>query len=487
MVQIVRLCLVFCLLWRVAVGQTSEELRLAMSGGFQPFSTTDHQGNLVGLDADMAREIAKKMGRKARLIQVDWSGIQAGLQAGKYDLICGSMAITAERQRAMTFSLPYYVSGAQLFARRESPSRVGVTESSTYEDYLHRHFPQLSVLRFGSEAEIVTALSTGKVDGFVSDRIVGQFYLNRGRVEGIEPHGPLLYREVCGIAAAAGRDELIAQVNLALLACIQDGSYTRHYRHWVGQDPDLAQLLQSWGDFPLHPPEAGDQQVPKSRFARSPTDMLGVLAQGATLTLVLSILAGSLSLVTGTAVAVTLVLAPFPWRSLARGYILLVRGTPLLVQLFLCYFGWATLVNRSLGQEVMGPMGAALMALVINTTAYHAESIRGALLSIDVGQWEAAASLGLTTGQSLRRILLPQALSRALSSLGNNSIVLIKDTSLVGAITLVELSYSARNLVFQSGQAFLPFALAGGLYLIIIAACSAGFQWLERRRPEARA
>jgi His/Glu/Gln/Arg/opine family amino acid ABC transporter permease subunit len=186
-------------------------------------------------------------------------------------------------------------------------------------------------------------------------------------------------------------------------------------------------------------------------------------------------------------VAVTLVLAPFPWRSLARGYILLVRGTPLLVQLFLCYFGWATLVNRSLGQEVMGPMGAALMALVINTTAYHAESIRGALLSIDVGQWEAAASLGLTTGQSLRRILLPQALSRALSSLGNNSIVLIKDTSLVGAITLVELSYSARNLVFQSGQAFLPFALAGGLYLIIIAACSAGFQWLERRRPEARA
>ena len=81
-------------------------LRMAMSGAFQPFSTTDVDGRLVGFDADVAREIARRLGRRAELIQTDWAGIQAGLQRGKYELIVGSMAITEERLASMSFSLP---------------------------------------------------------------------------------------------------------------------------------------------------------------------------------------------------------------------------------------------------------------------------------------------------------------------------------------------------------------------------------------------
>ncbi len=163
-----------------------------------------------------------------------------------------------------------------------------------------------------------------------------------------------------------------------------------------------------------------------------------------------------------------------------------MRGTPLLVQLFLAYFAVATVVNRLLGLELMGAFGAALLALVVNTTAYNAETVRGGLGSVPRGQWEAALSLGMSRALTLRRVVLPQALRASLPSLGNNVVVLIKDTSLVGAITLVELTYSARNVVFQTGQALLPFLLAAGFYIVIIALVSVGVAACERWLSPAR-
>jgi ABC-type amino acid transport system permease subunit len=163
-----------------------------------------------------------------------------------------------------------------------------------------------------------------------------------------------------------------------------------------------------------------------------------------------------------------------------------VRGTPLLVQLFMAYFALATLVNHLLGFEAIGAFGAALIALIINTTAYNAETLRGGINAVDRGQWDAAASLGMTRGRILRRIVLPQALQDALPSLGNNLVVLIKDTSLVGAITLIELTYVARNVVFQTGQAFLPFLCAAGFYLAIISLVTLGVKAWEKHLRRSR-
>jgi len=487
---------VLILLWVTASSPAAEpgtDLRLAMSGGFQPFSTTDASGALVGFDADIAKELSRRMGRKPVLIQVDWSGIQAGLQTGKYDLICASMAITPERSQNLAFSLPYYVSGAQVFGDRPlgEKARVGVTESSTYANYLAAQVPDANVLRFGSEAEIVTALQADKLDAFVSDRIVGGFYLKTAGLTQVTARGPLLYSEACAIAARKDQSELVQQVNLGLLAMVQDGTYSRIYQQWVGVEPDLPELLLSWSK---HPPQikaaTSGSPAPPPGFASAPSDTLWLLGKGALLTIQLSLLTGAMSLATGTALAVVLCLGPAPLRATARAYILLIRGTPLLVQLFVAYFGVATAINQAMGAEVMGAFQAALLALLVNTTAYHAETLRGAIAAVDSGQWDAAASLGMGRLATMRRIILPQALRDSLPSLGNNTIVLIKDTSLVGAITLVELTYSARNLVFQSGQAFLPFMLAGLYYLVIIGACAGLVNfcegWLSGPRKEAR-
>lgn len=482
----------------VRASEVRPPLRLAMSGAFQPFSTTDASGVLVGFDADIARAIAERMGREPALVQVEWAGIQASLQSGKVDLICGSMAITEERLGAMRFSLPYYVSGAQVFVRRGTTTlegaRLGVTEASTYERYIEEHpedFAGVSVHRFGSEAVMVAALNADKIDAFVSDLIVGGFYAKRGGGD-VVPFGELLYKEPCGIAARFDAGALVHEVNAALFSLIQDGSYARIYERWVGSPPDLAALFASWAELSEHIPPLDEGSAASSSSEASATTgepafaedlgaMLPLLARGAWLTLVLSLLSALLALLTGVVVAIASVSTSTVLARLASGYVFVVRGTPLLVQLFLAYFGVATILNRALGFELMGAFGAALLALVVNTTAYNAESLRGGLLAVPRAQWEAALALGMTRGLALRRVVLPQALRTSLPSLGNNLVVLVKDTSLVGAITLVELTYAARNVVFQTGHALLPFLAAAVLYLALITAVSTGVRVLERR------
>lgn len=468
-----------------------DELRLAMSGAFQPFSATDDQGNLVGFDADVAREVALRLGSQPVLVQTDWAGIQAGLQSRKYDLICGSMAITEPRLETMHFSLPYYVSGAQIFAREGIDSlegiRLGVTEDSTYERYIDEHpeqFPDVTIVRYGSEAESIAALNTDKIDGFISDRIVGGFYVQRSGRGNIVPFGDLLYEEACGIAARKESGELVHRVNTALFSMIQDGTYDRIYRRWVGAPADTERLLRSWARHQEIIPDlepTGEVREPRSpAFAESIGNMIELLGKGAVLTIILSLLTIVVSMVTGSLIGVGAVARGPVLRSISNGYVWIVRGTPLLVQLFIAYFGLATVVNRAAGFELMGAFGAALLALIVNTTAYNAETIRGGIMAVDTGQWDAAASIGMNRRLILRRIVLPQAFRSSLPSLGNNLVVLIKDTSLVGAITLIELTYAARNVVFQTGKAFTPFIVAGVFYLLIISLVTIGVRRWER-------
>lgn len=467
-----------------------------MSGAFQPFSTTDDQGNLVGFDADIAREVAIRLDRTPVLVQTDWAGIQAGLQGGKYDLICGSMAITEPRLATMHFSLPYYVSGAQVFVRKGLESldgaRLGVTEDSTYEHFIDEHseqFPDVTIVRYGSEAESVAALNTDKIDGFVSDRIVGGFYVKRGGAGNIVPFGDLLYEEACGIAARKDSAELVHRVNSALFSMIQDGTYAEIYERWVGVPADIDRLLRSWANHQEIIPELeGRGASPERRspqFAETIGNMVVLLGKGAVLTIILSLLTIVISMATGAMIGVGAVSRGWFVRSISSGYVWIVRGTPLLVQLFISYFAIATVVNRFAGFELMGAFGAALLALVVNTTAYNAETIRGGIMAVDTGQWDAASSIGMNRKLILRRIILPQAFRNSLPSLGNNLVVLIKDTSLVGAITLIELTYAARNVVFQTGKAFTPFIVAAVFYLLIISLVTIGVRRWERHHQRS--
>ncbi|MFU0780924.1 MAG: L-cystine transport system permease protein TcyL [Citrobacter braakii] len=132
------------------------------------------------------------------------------------------------------------------------------------------------------------------------------------------------------------------------------------------------------------------------------------------------------------------VAAVLPVRWLARFYISIFRGTPLIAQLFMIYYGLP-----QFGIE-LDPIPAAMIGLSLNTAAYAAETLRAAISSIDKGQWEAGASIGMTRWQTMRRAILPQAARVALPPLSNSFISLVKDTSLAATIQVPELFRQAQ-------------------------------------------
>ncbi len=473
-------------------------LRLAMTGGYRPFSTVDSKNNLVGFDADIAREIAIRMGYRPELVRVEWDGLQANLKSGKCDLVCASMAITEARLKNMYFSLPYYVSGAQIFAKNGLESiqgaRIGVTQQTTYAAYIENHpeeFPDTEVFYFPDDAQVVAALNTNKIDAFVSDRIVGSFYIRQGQEKAgdIAPLGGLLYIEDCGIAARFDSVELVHGVNNALLEMVQDGTYESIYQRWVGEKPDLELLFSGWArqsNLLSHDDSSQQESADTTNFAESLQSMLPIMIEAARLTLILSALSALIAFFTGSLVGVGCVSPRLIIRRLSNGYIWLVRGTPLMVQLFIFYYIVATQINTILGTDVVAAFGAGIMALTVNMTAYNAETLRGAIQAVDRGQWDAAASLGMMRGRILRRVVLPQAYRDSLASFGNNIVVLIKDTSLVGVITLIELTFAARGISSQSGDAFMPYTLAALFYIVIISLISLLARGMEARLQRSR-
>ena len=148
---------------------------------------------------------------------------------------------------------------------------------------------------------------------------------------------------------------------------------------------------------------------------------------------------------------------------IAAVYVSAFRGTPLLVQIFVLYYGLP-----SVGIEFT-PVTAGILALTLNVAAYLSESMRGAILGIDKGQWEAGLSVGLTWGQTLWNIITPQALRLAVPSLSNSLISLIKDTSLISVITVTELMLATKEVIAETFQPLPLYLAAAGIYWLLSA------------------
>ncbi|WP_295463058.1 cystine ABC transporter permease [uncultured Pseudomonas sp.] len=203
-------------------------------------------------------------------------------------------------------------------------------------------------------------------------------------------------------------------------------------------------------------------------------DSLPFLLKGAIWTVVLSLGGMFFGLLLGFGLALLRRSANLLLRSVARLYISFFRGTPLLVQLFVIYYGLP-----ELGLQ-LDPLPAALIGFSLNMAAYTAEIIRAAIGAIDRGQWEAAASIGMTPLQTLRRAILPQALRIALPPLGNSFIALVKDTSLAATIQVPELFRQAQLITARTFEIFSLYLAAALLYWVLASLLSTLQNRLER-------
>ena len=206
-------------------------------------------------------------------------------------------------------------------------------------------------------------------------------------------------------------------------------------------------------------------------------DILPPLLQGTGVTLQVFAITLVLSVPLGLALALMRISRFKTLSGLVNGYIWLMRGTPLMLQMLFIYFAlpFVPVIGIRLPD-----FPAAIVAFVLNYAAYFAEIFRAGIQSIDRGQYEGARVLGLTYAQTMRRIVLPQVIKRILPPISNETITLVKDTSLIYVLAMNDLLRAARGIV-QRDFTTTPFLVAAAFYLIMTLVLTYGFQRLEKK------
>ncbi|WP_461210950.1 amino acid ABC transporter permease [Desulfocurvus sp. DL9XJH121] len=228
----------------------------------------------------------------------------------------------------------------------------------------------------------------------------------------------------------------------------------------------------------------GDFIYPGDVLGASKEWKAGLFLTGLWMTLKVSFVAIILGMALGVATGLARISdnPAFKWASI--GYIELVRGSPLLVQLMIWYYVIGTLVNQILahtGLPQVENFWYGVAGLAVFTGAYTAEIVRAGIQSVDIGQMEAARSLGMSYSQSMAKVVMPQAIRRILPALAGQFISLIKDSSLLGVIAIRELTKVTREMASASLMNYEMWIVCAVLYLVMTFAFSVLVQYLERK------
>ncbi len=174
-------------------------------------------------------------------------------------------------------------------------------------------------------------------------------------------------------------------------------------------------------------------------------------------------------------------------NAIYRIFVDVIRGVPMIVLAFFVYFGVPYIINKSSSASfTLSALQAGTVCLALNCGAYMAEIIRAGIQSVDIGQMEAARSLGMTYTQAMRKVVLPQAIRTMIPSIINQFIITLKDTSILSVIGFPELVNTAKNAVAITGSVFEVWAVVAVMYLIVITLLSYAAKILERRLNRGR-
>jgi len=217
-------------------------MRIAMSGAYPPFNFVNDQNEVVGFDPSIGTEIVKRMGLEVEIITTNWDGIIGGLLANKYDAIVGSMTITAERDEVVDFVGPYYTTKRAIFTKPGSEftsidqlgdAVVGVTLGETHEEWARDR--GYTVRTYKGLPELLLELDNGRVDVIVNDSIAAILAMTEKGQE-FETIEFETEEFGAGIAIREGSPMLAAEMQAALDAMMEDGTYTEIAMEWIGAD-----------------------------------------------------------------------------------------------------------------------------------------------------------------------------------------------------------------------------------------------------------
>ncbi|HJZ83369.1 MAG TPA: ABC transporter substrate-binding protein/permease [Pyrinomonadaceae bacterium] len=441
------------------------------------FNDPNHPDQYIGYEKEIVDALAAAMGRKAEFVPSDWETLVSALQRKSFDVIVNGLEPTADRQKQIQFSKPYYIFQLALTVRKDEQQIHSLADCrnrvvGTLGNTAASRLLQKEGVPMKGYADPVAAyrdLELKRIDAVIMDVPAEVFYVSKSATlkRATEP----FFRGTYNIGLRKGDDALKAEVDAAIDKIMRDGTLERILRRWG-----------LWNDAQLelhNPLKPGQTAVDSAYDITSATfnwrEAVWRLARAAMVTVLIAFGSMFIALLLGMPLAIGQWKGPRPVQWFCTVYVEFFRGTPVLVQLLFLYFGLPTI-----GLAMPGWL-TALIGLGLNYAAYESQVYRAALEAIPRGQWEASYLLGMSPLLAFRRIILPQAFRIALPPMTNDFVSLFKDTSTAYAISVWELATAYRELANASGQ-FLLLGVAVSLYYLAMSLPMAHLaRRLERR------
>ncbi|MBL8135000.1 MAG: ABC transporter permease subunit [Acidobacteria bacterium] len=462
---------IWCVLASTAWAQAPELRWGADAEGGAPFveADPDNPERLRGFDVEIAELLAQALGRTPMFVQAAFTALDQSVKRGDFDLAINGLEDSPAKRAELAVSVPYYQFREVLTVRAADAGRFRsladlrgrkvATLGATLAWEILTAAQGVEPVSYDDDVHPYEDLLNCRVDAVLLDNVLAERSMRRQPGLVTQPEAAAVGYYV--VLMAPGETALRDQVNAELRAAMRDGRLEKIFRTWqVWNDdqPAMYARVLAGADSLLEAPGGGVPARPSTWELTA--RYLPALFRAALITLVLSCASMLLAVSLGAAIAVGRVYGRGWVRALLTTYVEVTRGTPVLLQLFVLYYGLAAVIR-------LPPFVAALLGLGLNYAAYESEIYRASLEAVPKGQLEAARTLGFTSWQTLRLIRGPQAFRYALAPMTNDFVALLKDSSLVSVLTVVELTKQTQIFAANLGTWALPGALCAAMYLAL--------------------
>ncbi|HDY4667325.1 TPA: ABC transporter permease subunit [Staphylococcus aureus] len=425
------------------------ELRVGLSADYAPMEfehTVNGKTEYAGVDIDLAKKIAKDNNLKLKIVNMSFDSLLGALKTGKIDIIISGMTSTPERKKQVDFSDSYMMTKNIMLVKKDKVNeykdikdfnnkKVGAQKGTEQEKIAQTEIENASITSLSRLPDVILALKSGKVEGAVVEKPVAEAYLKQNPKLGISNVKFNEEEKDTVIAVPKDSPKLLSQINKTIKEVKDKGLIDKYMTNAANAMNDDSGFISKYGSFFL---------------------------KGIKITILISLIGVALGSILGAFVALMKLskIKIISW--IASIYIEILRGTPMLVQVFIVFFG----ITAALGLDISA-LVCGTIALVINSSAYIAEIIRAGINAVDKGQMEAARSLGLNYRQTMKSVIMPQAIKNILPALGNEFVTLIKELSIVSTIGVGEIMFNAQVVQGISFDPFTPLIVAAALYFVL--------------------
>lgn len=441
---------------------------------FPPFEFANKHNRYVGIDMDLIRSIANEQGFKVKIKPLGFNAAVQAVESGQIDGVIAGMSITNARKAQFTFSDPYFTSGVVMAVAKNSHvkklselrgKKVAVktgTAGADYANSLKKKYG-FTVVTFDDSNNMYQDVTTGNSAACFEDDPVMKYAIKQGAKLKIvtKPAESAPY----GFAVKKGRNQaLMSAFNNGLKDLKASGTYDNIKAKYLGTDK--AKVAAS---------ESGNSSEDRS-FLGLIKQNKGALLSGFSETMWLTVVSIFFATVFGVIVGLLGVVPGKFFNGLSSVLIYIFRGMPLLVLALFIYTGIPSLTGEKIPAFVAG-----VVTLTFNEGAYIAAFVKGGIQAVDPGQMEAARSLGLPFGKSMRKVILPQGIRIMIPSFINQFIITLKDTSILSIIGLLELTQTGKIIIARNLEGFKVWTIIALMYLIVITLLTWLSNWVQRR------